>query len=43
MARDVNILLEHLVAEERGLPLSEGVAVVKKMRAANQYQEDAWS
>lgn len=43
MAKDVNILLESLIAEKRGLPLAEGVAIVKAMRAANKYQEDAWS
>jgi len=43
MAKDVNALLEQLIAEERGLALAQGVAEVKKLRAANQYQEDAWS
>ena len=43
MAKDVSILLEHLVAEERVLPLEGGVATIKKMRANGKYQEDAWS
>jgi NADPH-ferrihemoprotein reductase len=43
MAKDVNALLERIIAEQRGLPLDEGVASVKKMRAASTYQEDAWS
>jgi NADPH-ferrihemoprotein reductase len=43
MAKDVNTFLESLISNERGLSLAEGVAIVKKMRAGNQYQEDSWS
>ncbi|KFY68501.1 hypothetical protein V496_01023 [Pseudogymnoascus sp. VKM F-4515 (FW-2607)] len=43
MAKDVNTLLESLIADERGLSPAEGIAIVKSMRAAKQYQEDAWS
>lgn len=43
MAKDINIVLEKIVAEHRGLPLAEGVAIVKKLRADYRYQEDAWS
>lgn len=43
MAKDVNILLEKLIAKERKMSAQESFAVVKEMRASGQYQEDAWS
>jgi sulfite reductase alpha subunit-like flavoprotein len=43
MAKDVNILLEHIISDGRAVSAAEGVAAVKKMKASKQYQEDAWS
>ena len=43
MAKDVNILLEHIISEKRAMSAAEGIAEVKKMKASKQYQEDAWS
>ncbi|KAH0835082.1 hypothetical protein AYO21_09735 [Fonsecaea monophora] len=43
MAKDVSSLLEQIISERRAVPPAEAAAVVKQMRAANQYQEDAWS
>lgn len=43
MAKDVMLLLEKLIAEQRGLSASEAEEVVKGMRAEGVYQEDAWS
>ncbi|KAI9795648.1 MAG: hypothetical protein M1833_006888 [Piccolia ochrophora] len=43
MAREVNITLGQIIAAQRGVPESEGEEIVKRMRAANQYQEDVWS
>lgn len=43
MAKDVMLLLEKLIAEQRGISASAAEDVVKSMRAENVYQEDAWS
>ncbi len=43
MAKDVMLLLEKLIAEQRGISASAAEDVVKGMRAENVYQEDAWS
>ncbi|TVY47501.1 NADPH--cytochrome P450 reductase [Lachnellula occidentalis] len=43
MAKDVNTLLERIISDRRAVSAGQGVAVVKKMRASKQYQEDAWS
>ena len=43
MAREVNIALGQIIAEERGLPIEKGEEIVKSMRSSNEYQEDVWS
>ena len=43
MAREVNIVLGQIIAEERGLPIEKGEEIVKSMRSSNEYQEDVWS
>jgi len=43
MARDVNATFGKIISEKRGLTEAQGDEVVKRMRAANQYQEDVWS
>jgi NADPH-ferrihemoprotein reductase len=43
MAREVNTLVVHIIAEQRGIPETKAEEIVKAMRASNQYQEDVWS
>jgi NADPH-ferrihemoprotein reductase len=43
MAREVNVVLGQIVAEQRGLPLAKGEEIVKHMRSSGAYQEDVWS
>ena len=43
MAREVNVLLAQIIAQERGIAIEKAEEVVKVMRATNQYQEDVWS
>ncbi|TVY44420.1 NADPH--cytochrome P450 reductase [Lachnellula cervina] len=43
MAREVNIVLAKIIAEQRGVPEAKGEEVVKAMRSSSQYQEDVWS
>ncbi|XMA17924.1 hypothetical protein WAI453_010715 [Rhynchosporium graminicola] len=43
MAREVNVTLGKIMAEQRGIPESKAEEIVKGMRSANQYQEDVWS
>lgn len=43
MAKEVSHLLENILSEQRSIPLVEAAAITKRMRTANQYQEDAWS
>jgi NADPH-ferrihemoprotein reductase len=43
MAREVNQLLVKIIAKQRNISLLKGEEEVKRMRAANQYQEDVWS
>lgn len=43
MAREVNVILGQIIAEQRGLSTEKGEEVVKAMRSSNQYQEDVWS
>lgn len=43
MAREVSIVLGHIIAEKRGISQEKAEAVVKSMRSGNQYQEDVWS
>lgn len=43
MAREVNVVLGQIIAEQRGISLEKGEEVVKAMRSSNQYQEDVWS
>jgi hypothetical protein len=38
MAREVNIVLAKIIAEQRGIPEAKGEEVVKAMRSASQYQ-----
>jgi NADPH-ferrihemoprotein reductase len=38
MAREVNIVLAKIIAEQRGVPEAKGEEVVKAMRSASQYQ-----
>ncbi|TVY83604.1 NADPH--cytochrome P450 reductase, partial [Lachnellula suecica] len=40
MAREVNIVLAKIIAEQRGVPEAKAEEVVKAMRSASQYQED---
>lgn len=43
MAREVNILLGQIFAEQRGISEAKAESEVKSMRAGNRYQEDVWS
>ncbi|KAM0280446.1 hypothetical protein ACHAQH_004025 [Verticillium albo-atrum] len=43
MAREVNMFLGQIIAEQRGVSEAKAEEIVKNMRAANQYQEDVWS
>ena len=43
MAREVNVVLGQIIAEQRGIDVSKGEEVVKNMRSSNMYQEDVWS
>jgi NADPH-ferrihemoprotein reductase len=43
MAREVNILLGQIFAQERGVPEAKAESEVKAMRSSNRYQEDVWS
>lgn len=43
MAREVNLVLGHIIAEQRGLPAEKGEEMVKHMRSSGSYQEDVWS
>ncbi|KAJ5488487.1 NADPH--cytochrome reductase [Penicillium diatomitis] len=43
MAREVNIVLGHILAEQRGMPSDKGEEMVKHMRSSGSYQEDVWS
>ncbi|KAI9878406.1 MAG: NADPH-cytochrome P450 reductase [Pleopsidium flavum] len=43
MAREVNVMLGQIIAEQRGLPFAKAEEIVKAMRSSNQYQEDVWS
>ncbi|EXJ63264.1 NADPH-ferrihemoprotein reductase [Cladophialophora psammophila CBS 110553] len=43
MAKNVSGLLQHILSEQRAVSLAEAAAIIKQMRAANPYQEDAWS
>lgn len=43
MAREVNVVLGQIIAEQRGLPAERGEEMVKHMRSSGSYQEDVWS
>lgn len=43
MAREVNLVLGQIMAEQRGLPPEKGEELVKNMRNTGMYQEDVWS
>ncbi|KAL1960538.1 hypothetical protein VTO42DRAFT_7117 [Malbranchea cinnamomea] len=43
MAREVNVVLGQIIAEQRGLPPEKGEEIVKTMRNTGVYQEDVWS
>ncbi|KAJ5811331.1 hypothetical protein N7474_007632 [Penicillium riverlandense] len=43
MAREVNTVLGHIIAEQRGMPAEKGEEMVKHMRSSGSYQEDVWS
>ncbi|KAJ6164696.1 NADPH cytochrome reductase [Penicillium chermesinum] len=43
MAREVNVVLGHIIAEQRGMPAEKGEEMVKHMRSSGSYQEDVWS
>jgi NADPH-ferrihemoprotein reductase len=43
MAREVNILLGQIFAQQRGITEAKGELEVKAMRSSNRYQEDVWS
>ncbi|KAJ5469112.1 Oxidoreductase FAD/NAD(P)-binding [Penicillium sp. IBT 31633x] len=43
MAREVNLVLGHIIAEQRGLPADKGEEMVKHLRSSGSYQEDVWS
>jgi NADPH-ferrihemoprotein reductase len=43
MAREVNLVLGHIIAQQRGLPAEKGEEMVKHMRSSGSYQEDVWS
>jgi hypothetical protein len=38
MAREVNVVLGQVIAEQRGLPEAKGEEIVKMMRTSNLYQ-----
>src|SRR5579862_7866718 len=38
MAREVNVVLGQIIAEQRGLPEAKGEEIVKMMRSSNLYQ-----
>jgi len=43
MAREVNDVLGHIIAEQRGVTPEKGEQIVKSMRSSGVYQEDVWS
>ncbi|DAA77488.1 TPA_exp: NADPH--cytochrome P450 reductase [Trichophyton benhamiae CBS 112371] len=43
MAREVNVVLGQILAEQRGLKPEKGEELVKHMRNTGSYQEDVWS
>ncbi|KAI1030063.1 hypothetical protein LB504_010362 [Fusarium proliferatum] len=43
MAKDVGYTLAEIIAQGRGVGLTEAKAVLKDMRAENRYQEDVWA
>jgi NADPH-ferrihemoprotein reductase len=43
MAREVNVVLGQIMAEQRGLKPEKGEDLVKHMRSSGSYQEDVWS
>lgn len=43
MAREVNVILGQIIAEQRGVSPQKGEEIVKGMRTSNLYQEDVWS
>lgn len=43
MAKDVAILIEKIIKEQRGVEASVAEEIVKTMRSEGLYQEDAWS
>ena len=43
MAREVNVVLGQIIAEQRGMPAEKGEEMVKHMRSSGSYQEDVWS
>ncbi|GLI79006.1 hypothetical protein PoHVEF18_007328 [Penicillium ochrochloron] len=43
MAREVNLVLGHIIAQQRGMPAEKGEEMVKHMRSSGSYQEDVWS
>ena len=43
MAKDVSILLEKLIAEQRGVEHDVAEEIVKGMRSVGLYREDAWT
>lgn len=43
MAREVNVVLGQIIAEQRGIEPQKGEEIVKSMRSSNMYQEDVWS
>ncbi|KAJ4300316.1 hypothetical protein N0V88_002989 [Collariella sp. IMI 366227] len=43
MAREVNSVLGQIISIERDIPEAKAEEIVKRMRSANQYQEDVWS
>ncbi len=38
MARDVNIILGKIIAEQRGISETQGEEIVKRLRSSNLYQ-----
>jgi NADPH-ferrihemoprotein reductase len=43
MAREVNLVLGQIIAQQRGLPAERAEEMVKHMRSSGSYQEDVWS
>lgn len=43
MAREVNLVLGHIIAEQQDMPLEKGEELVKHMRSSGSYQEGVWS